>query len=271
VRKHGNLRGLNWLFPRRIQNTAATEWVENQLQKPDANLHRESGLERLRANLRRIEDRIAAEKKAVLTKREYAVHPQPVDYGLTYHDVHPGGYRFNDGLKYKKGRRWFGKHPSASLSAYERALALHKLYKAAEQEAEQALLRRKRSYWEGLNGYEFERETAEVLKSYQFSPRLTPGSADGGIDIEVTRNGLRGVVQCKAHVACVGPHVVRDLYDVIHHSGAAFGIVVSRGGFTRGAIDFARDKPILFLDTDDLIAMQEGKDVLAEAFTRTDT
>jgi hypothetical protein len=38
-------------------------------------------------------------------------------------------------------------------------------------------------------------------------------------------------------------------------------------GFTRGAIDFARDKPILFLDTDDLIAMQEGRDVLAEAFT----
>lgn len=37
-----------------------------------------------------------------------------------------------------------------------------------------------------------------------------------------------------------GPHVVHDLYDVIHHSGA--------------------------LDTDDLIAMQEGRDVLAKAF-----
>ena len=109
------------------------------------------------------------------------------------------------------------------------------------------------------------------MKRHQFNPRVTPGSADGGVDIEVTRNGLRGVVQCKAHVACVGPHVVRDLYGVIHHCGASFGIIVSRGGFTRGAIDFARDKPILFLDTDDLIAMQEGRDVLAEAFTRTDT
>jgi hypothetical protein len=58
-------------------------------------------------------------------------------------------------------------------------------------------------------------------------------------------------------------------YGVIHHSRAAFGIVVSRGGFTRGAIDFARDKPILFLDTDDLIAMQEGNDVLAEAFAQS--
>jgi restriction system protein len=349
VRKHGNLRGLNWLFPHRIQNPAAIEWVEEQLQQQRADTGRESGLQRLRDNLRRTEDRMAAEKRAVLNRREYAVHPQPVDYGLTYDDVHPGlaAYGFNDGLKYKKGRRWFGilrgwkfslaiwlvtyaialalvssnigavrdffnvsrpyrspaltlggaiivgflvtlyvfvvliwiqegvtsrkrKHPSPNLSAYQRALELHKSYKAAEQEAEQALQRRKRSYWEGLNGYEFERETAEVLKAYEFSPRLTPGSADGGIDIEVTRNGLKGVVQCKAHVACVGPHVVRDLYGVIHHCGASFGIIVSRGGFTRGAIDFARDKPILFLDTDDLIAMQEGRDVLAAAFAPRD-
>ena len=74
-------------------------------------------------------------------------------------------------------------------------------------------------------------------------------------------------MQCKAHVACVGPHVVRDLYGVIHHCEANFGIIVSRGGFSRGAIDFARDKPILFLDVSDLIAMQEGRDVLAAAFS----
>jgi HJR/Mrr/RecB family endonuclease len=158
---------------------------------------------------------------------------------------------------------------------YQEALHLHELYqtaaKAAAREAEQAILRKKRSYWEFLDGYAFERATAEVLKRHQFNPMVTPGSADGGIDIEVTRNGLKGVVQCKAHMACVGPHVVRDLYGVIHHCGASFGIIVSLGGFTRGAIDFARDKPILFLDVSGLIAMQEGRDVLAAAFTRTET
>jgi HJR/Mrr/RecB family endonuclease len=158
---------------------------------------------------------------------------------------------------------------------YQEAVQLHELYqttaKAAVHEAEQALLRKKRSYWEFLDGYAFERATAEVLNKHQFNPRLTPGSGDGGIDIEVTRNSLKGVVQCKAHAACVGPHVVRDLYGVIHHCGASFGIIVSRGGFTRGAVDFARDKPILFLDVSDLIAMQEGKDVLASAFSRKDS
>jgi hypothetical protein len=57
------------------------------------------------------------------------------------------------------------------------------------------------------------------------------------------------------------------LYGVIHHSRASFGIIVSRGGFTKGAVEFARDKPIYFLDVSHLIAMQEGRDVLAEAFT----
>jgi hypothetical protein len=161
---------------------------------------------------------------------------------------------------------------SPALESYWQALDKHLTQKAAVAEAAEKAKRdadlRRRSYWTILDGYEFERATAEVLNKHQFNPRVTPGSGDGGIDIEVTRNGLKGVVQCKAHVACAGPHVVRDLYGVIHHSGADFGIIVSRGGFSRGAVDFAREKPILFVDTSDLIAMQEGR---ASAFSRKDS
>ena len=170
------------------------------------------------------------------------------------------------------------RHPSAGLLAYRQALHLHELYLTAAREAEWAARQaaheaelRKRSYWEFLDGYAFERATAEVLSKHQFNAVVTSGSGDGGVDIEVTRNGRKGVVQCKAHTSGVGPHVVRDLYGVIHHSRASFGIIVSRGGFSRGAVEFARDKPIYFLDVSHLIAMQEGRDVLAEAFTRTET
>ena len=159
---------------------------------------------------------------------------------------------------------------SPALEAYWQAL--HKYddgkraaEKAAREAARDAELR-KRSYWTFLDGYGFERATAEVLNKHQFNAVVTPGSGDGGVDIQVTRNGLRGVVQCKAHMASVGPAVVRDLYGVIHHTRASFGIIVSLGGFTTGAVEFARDKPILFVDLDDLIAMQEGRGVLAEAF-----
>jgi len=156
---------------------------------------------------------------------------------------------------------------SDKVLAYKEAPQLYEVECKAAHEAEM----RKRSYWQCLDGYAFERATAEVLSKHQFSTIVTPGSGDGGIDIEVTRNGLNGVVQCKAHVACVGPHVVRDLYGVIHHCGADFGIIVSRGGFSQGAIDFGRNKPIFFLDTSKLIAMQEGHDVLASAFSSQGT
>jgi hypothetical protein len=304
-----------------------------------------------------------SEKKALLTMKEYSEPPQPVDYGLTYHDLHlqvlgpMGGdlEKPRDGLTYKPQGKWlnflggwkfllivwfllyvsgfaifvaqypnlpgggwtldnprafavfflgmavpgfmpgFGaaipiflavsaiakaitnaykrSHPSLRLEEYRRALRCHELYAAAKGEAAAAARKaahdaemRKRSYWTSLDGYGFEYATAEVLNKHQFNAVVTPGSGDGGIDIEVARNGLKGVVQCKAHTACCGPAVVRDLYGVIHHTRASFGIIVSLGGFTRGAEEFARDKPIHLLDVSDLIAMQEGKDVLAEAF-----
>jgi len=161
------------------------------------------------------------------------------------------------------------RHPSSGLLAFRQALCEHKSYLTAAHEANQrehALLMQKRSYWESLNGYEFERAAAEVLEKHQFNPKVTRGSADGGVDIEVTRGCRKGVVQCKAHVARVAPATVRDLFGVMHHSNSDFGIIVSLGGFTNGAVDFARNKPIFLLDCSDLIAMQEGQDILAENF-----
>jgi hypothetical protein len=304
----------------------------------------ESEVERLRVHFVKSHwryDRLTpAQQEALISTKEYAERPQPIDYGLSQSDIrlHGSGYLLlDDDLKYREegpSHDWgrilllallvwvcaYGGmlylHNSGQLRGtpadlwklaivavpasligsfylfgisegfvdayrrrrsepgylrYRESLGLHELYQstaqAAAHEAEQAILRKKRSYWAFLDGYAFERATAEVLKKHQFNPVVTSGSADGGIDIEMTRNGLKGVVQCKAHVASVGPHVVRDLYGVIHHCGASFGIIVSRGGFSRGAIDFARDKPILFLDVSDLISMQEGRDVLAPAFS----
>jgi hypothetical protein len=298
--------------------------------------------------------------RVFLKTSDYAEVPQPVDFGLTYYDLHNrvlGRWadleKPNDGLKYKEQDKWLNflgswpfllstwflvyvcifaglavsnpnipggwswsnpraiagfflgmavpgffpgfavaipihlavsaiakaitkrvrPSPSIRLEEYRQAVHGHELYVACKAAAEEAARKaahdaemRKRSYWTLLDGYSFEQATAEVLRKHQFTALVTRGSGDGGIDIEVTRNGLRGVVQCKAHINCVGPSVIRDLYGVIHHCGVAFGIVVSRGGFSQGAHDFRHDKPILFLDTDDLIAMQEGRDVLAEAF-----
>jgi len=151
-------------------------------------------------------------------------------------------------------------NPSESLLAFRRALSE---YKSAS-----IVARRKCVYWEALDGPQFEIATAKVLGLHRFNPTLTGGPADGGIDIEVRREGVRGVVQCKAHAAPVGPHAIRDLFGVMHHARAGFGIVASRAGFTEGAVRFAKGKPILLIDVSDLVAMAEGKDVFDSFFAR---
>jgi HJR/Mrr/RecB family endonuclease len=307
---------------------------------------RDDNLSSLRAMFNRemIEHLSDVELQAILSNRSAAVHPQPVDYGLTHDDmrIYDLASLGQSELKYKeenKANKWFGRksylaiwfvvyvqgfiiyaalhpeipggwtwnnehavgmflfgmltpglfpgivvfglvfeaivnldeshkrrHPTAGVLAYREAFQKHRLYLAAADEAEQALQRKKQSYWESLNGYEFERQTAEVLKRYRFNPKVTRGSADGGVDIEVSKGGRKGVVQCKAHAARVAPAIVRDLFGVMHHSNSDFGIIVSLGGFTKGAVEFAKNKPIFLLDCSDLIAMQEGQDILAKNF-----
>jgi hypothetical protein len=100
-------------------------------------------------------------------------------------------------------------------------------------------------WWRKLSGRAFERELARVLKSNGSSVELTPASNDGGVDLVLKRNHDIILIQCKAHKNPVGPSPVRDLYGALmHRQGAKEAWLVTTSSFTRGAISFARGKPI---------------------------
>ena len=50
------------------------------------------------------------EQRAILGNQAAAVHPQPIDYGLTHDDmrIHRLGSFDRSGLKYKEENKWFG-------------------------------------------------------------------------------------------------------------------------------------------------------------------
>src|SRR5438094_7856675 len=95
--------------------------------------------------------------------------------------------------------------------------------------------------------------TSEI--SAVFKPRMSPGWAANIQSSFICRRWQRSRSSCRddslvslnldrvVSKVRTDPYffVVRDLYGVVHHYGANFGIIVSRGGFSRGAIDFARD------------------------------
>ena len=121
-----------------------------------------------------------------------------------------------------------------------------------------ALSRRQRSWWAGLSGWSFEREVAKVFQLNGYDARVTKGSNDGGIDINLYKNAKRIIVQCKNYKAAVGPAPVRDLFGVLTSVRAHGAIMVSRTSYTKGAVQFADKHGIKLMVLDDVIKMYEN-------------
>ncbi|TCK05869.1 restriction endonuclease [Marinobacterium mangrovicola] len=68
---------------------------------------------------------------------------------------------------------------------------------------------------------------------------------DGGIDVNLSKNGQRYLVQCKHwKTQRVGVAVIRELFGVMVDQGAKGAFIVTSGDFTEEANQFANGKPI---------------------------
>jgi restriction endonuclease len=123
--------------------------------------------------------------------------------------------------------------------------------------------RHQRKFWFGLSGYEFEKEMGAIYGNLGYRARVTKGSGDGGIDIILKKDGLTEIVQCKAYKNPAGPKEVRELFGVFSgNSKYDKSVLVCLGGFTKGAKDFARGKPIRLLECDDVIRLYQRSEEL---------
>lgn len=102
----------------------------------------------------------------------------------------------------------------------------------------------------GLSWQEFERITAAVYRQKGFHVTETGGGgSDGGIDLILTGNGQRTLVQCKKWRGFkVGVKPVRELYGVMIAEGAQRGILMTSGIFTNDALRWAEGKPLELID-----------------------
>ena len=75
------------------------------------------------------------------------------------------------------------------------------------------------------------------------------GGSDGGVDLVLSKDGNRTLVQCKNWKSSkVGVTTVRELFGVMTAEDASGGIVVCSGHYTKDAIEFAKGKPIALID-----------------------
>ncbi len=100
-----------------------------------------------------------------------------------------------------------------------------------------------------LDWREFETLIGEAFRRQGYTVAATPAGADGGVDLILTRDGERTLVQCKHWKNWrVGVETIRALHGVVAADGAVGGIVVSSGQYTPAARKFAETIPIRLID-----------------------
>lgn len=110
---------------------------------------------------------------------------------------------------------------------------------------------------DGMSWQDFEKLVGEAFRQQGYSVVETGGGgADGGIDLVLTKNNEKFLVQCKQWKAYkVGVDVVRGLYGVMAAKGATGGFVVTSGVFTEEAKSFASGRNVDLIDGQRLFAM----------------
>lgn len=100
---------------------------------------------------------------------------------------------------------------------------------------------------------EFESMIGEAFRGRGFRVAETSRGADGGVDLEMHRDGELHLVQCKHWKSrSVGVAVVREIYGVMTARGARSCYVVTSGSFTADAKKFAASVGVHLVDGEQL-------------------
>lgn len=108
-----------------------------------------------------------------------------------------------------------------------------------------------------LSWQEFELLIGEAYRRQGYKVLERGGSApDGGVDLVLTKEGHKAIVQCKHWAAyTVRVSMIREAFGVMISEAADECIFVTSGRFTKDARRFAMGKPIQLIDRDQLAAL----------------
>lgn len=104
---------------------------------------------------------------------------------------------------------------------------------------------------------EFEMLVGEAFRRQGYTIQETGlGGADGGIDLILRKDGKTTLVQCKQwKTQRVDVKVVREMFGLLTHHGAAMVKIVAVGDYTADAQRFAQGKPVELIQGAALLAM----------------
>ena len=118
--------------------------------------------------------------------------------------------------------------------------------------------RRKELPFDSMEGHDFERFCADLLKARGFlEVEVTKGSGDFGVDILAEKDGISYAFQCKRYDEPVGVKAVQEIYAGRDYYDRQIGVVMTNQYFTAPAVEAARKLKILLWDRGYLEEMME--------------
>lgn len=108
---------------------------------------------------------------------------------------------------------------------------------------------------DSLTWEQFEDLVHEYFRQQGYAVSETSKGPDGGIDLNLRKDGNKATVQCKHwRNKKVGPNIIREQFGVMVDARADESFVVTSGQFTEDAHSFAKGKPMQLIDGDALRA-----------------
>lgn len=118
--------------------------------------------------------------------------------------------------------------------------------------------RRKELPFDSMEGHDFERFCADLLKARGFlEVEVTKGSGDFGVDILAEKDGISYAFQCKRYDEPVGVKAIQEIYAGRDYYDRQIGVVMTNQYFTAPAVEAARKLKILLWDRGYLEEMME--------------
>lgn len=101
----------------------------------------------------------------------------------------------------------------------------------------------------GMGWHHFEQLVAEGFRHRGYAVSDTGGSGGRPVDMVLTRGAERFLVDCKPwRSTAVGLAPVKELHTLMQARGASGGFVITSGGFTPEAEQFAQERQIQLID-----------------------
>lgn len=113
-----------------------------------------------------------------------------------------------------------------------------------------------------LNGYDFEKFCANILKSNGFkNVIITSCSGDYGADIIAEQNNIKYAIQCKCYSSDVGIDAVYQISGGMQYYNANVGIVLTNRNFTHQAEELAEKIGVVLWNRSILLKLIQNESI----------